>query len=47
MQAAIDEIVTKFGGGMVQTPHPAYRTLMDGFNKSWKKEVANLPGGKK
>ena len=38
---------TDFGNNMVQTPHPAYQALMDGFNKTWEKATANLPGPEK
>lgn len=39
---------TNFGGSsMVQTPHPAYKALVDGFNKSWEKTSSNLPGPEK
>lgn len=38
---------TNFGDNMVQTPHPAYQVLTDGFNKSWEKATANLPGPEK
>ena len=33
--------------GMVRTPHPAYRALIDGFDKMWEKESAKLPGPEK
>lgn len=29
---------------MVRTPHPAYTALTDGFNKTWEKALANVPG---
>jgi len=29
---------------MVRTPHPAYKALIDGFDKMWEKESAKLPG---
>ena len=32
---------------MVRTPHPAYKTLIDGFDKIWEKESAKLPGPEK
>ena len=32
---------------MVRTPHPAYKTLIDGFDKMWEKESAKLPGPEK
>jgi short-subunit dehydrogenase len=32
---------------MVRTPHPAYKALIDGFNKMWEKESAKLPGPEK
>jgi NAD(P)-dependent dehydrogenase (short-subunit alcohol dehydrogenase family) len=35
------------GSSMVQTPHPAYTALSDGFNKTWEKSAANLPGPEK
>jgi len=36
---------TNFGGtSMVQTPHPAYNALIEGFNKSWERTSAGLPG---
>lgn len=39
---------TNFGGSsMVQTPHLAYKAFVDGFNKSWEKTSANLPGPEK
>ena len=39
---------TNFGGSsLVQTSHPAYKALEDGFNKSWEKTSANLPGPEK
>ncbi len=39
---------TNFGtSSLVQTPHPAYRALIDGFDKMWEKESAKLPGPEK
>jgi NAD(P)-dependent dehydrogenase (short-subunit alcohol dehydrogenase family) len=39
---------TNFGSSsMVQTPHPAYKALIDGFDKMWEKESAKLPGPEK
>jgi hypothetical protein len=39
---------TNFGSSsLVQTPHPAYRALVDGFDKMWEKESAKLPGPEK
>lgn len=38
---------TNFGISMVQTPHPAYKALMDSFNRLWEKGTANLPGPEK
>ena len=32
---------------MVRTPHPAYKALIDGFDKMWEKESAKLPGPEK
>jgi hypothetical protein len=32
---------------LVQTPHPAYKALIDGFDKMWEKESAKLPGPEK
>lgn len=32
---------------MVRTPHPAYKALIDGFDKTWEKESAKLPGPEK
>lgn len=32
---------------MVRTPHPAYKTLIDGFDKMWEKQAAKLPGPEK
>jgi NAD(P)-dependent dehydrogenase (short-subunit alcohol dehydrogenase family) len=39
---------TNFGGSsMTQTPHPAYKALVDGFNRTWEKQTAGLPGPEK
>ena len=38
---------TNFGSSMVPTPQPAYKALLDGFNKSWRKASAKLPGPEK
>jgi NAD(P)-dependent dehydrogenase (short-subunit alcohol dehydrogenase family) len=35
------------GSSMVRTPHPAYKALSDGFDKTWEKTAANLPGPEK
>jgi NAD(P)-dependent dehydrogenase (short-subunit alcohol dehydrogenase family) len=35
------------GGSMVRTPHPAYKALSDGFDKTWEKNAAGLPGPEK
>jgi NAD(P)-dependent dehydrogenase (short-subunit alcohol dehydrogenase family) len=32
---------------MVRTPHPAYTALSDGFDKTWERTAANLPGPEK
>ena len=32
---------------MVRTPHPAYKALIDGFDKMWEKQSAKLPGPEK
>ena len=35
------------GGSMVRTPHPAYKSLIDGFETMWKKQAGQLPGPEK
>jgi NAD(P)-dependent dehydrogenase (short-subunit alcohol dehydrogenase family) len=35
------------GSGMVRTPHPAYKALSEGFEKTWEKTTASLPGPEK
>lgn len=32
---------------MIRTPHPAYKALIDGFDKMWDKQSAKLPGPEK